>query len=851
MKFGGTSVSTAERWSDIGRQVSNCLERGERPLVVVSAVRGVTNALESFLNAPNSGDPERLAAELTELHLELAANLGLEPPERLRYWLGQMRADLMALDDREDAAHQARVLSMGELLSSALGAAALQSQGLDIGWRDARDLLRGQAGAGAGRRASYLSVSCGFDRSPELEAKLRSERSGWITQGFIARSDQGETVLLGRGGSDTSAACLGARLAAKRVEIWTDVPGMFSANPHLIPSARLLQQLSFREAQEIASTGARVLHPRCIEPARQAGIPLEVRDTANPTIDGTTVSDEARDFGPQIKAIAHRAGITLVEMETVGMWQQVGFLAEVFSVFRDFGLSIDLVSTSESNVTVSLDTETNLLDPGTLDSLTDTLSQHCQVRVIPNCASVSLVGRGIRTILHRLGPALTAFEERKIYLVSQAANDLNITFVVSSEHAEGLVQQLHQELIHGRRHADGVFGPSWQQLFGVSPASSQNGGAWWRGERDRLLDCLDQEDACYVYHLPTARAAAERLTALRAIDRVLYSVKANAHPALLRNFAQAGLEFECVSLAEVQHVLAAVPDLQPQQILFTPNFAPRVEYARALEMGVRVTLDNLFILREWSELFRDREVLVRIDLGWGRGHHKKVRTQGEHAKFGVPRFELDELSRRAADAGAKITGLHAHAGSGVLDHSNWVETARELAAIAQAFPDVRALDLGGGLGIADREAESGLDLSALDRELLELKGAIGPYELWIEPGRYLIAGAGVLLAKVTQVKGKGDVRYVGLATGMNSLIRPALYGAYHPIFNLTRWQSEPSMVANVVGPICETGDVLGVERALPDCVENDVLLIDNAGAYGAVMASRYNLREPAGERVLE
>ena len=851
MKFGGTSVSTADRWNSIARHVSACLERGERPLVVVSAVRGVTNELESFLNAEEPGDPLALGNRLTEQHLELAHDMGIGEPRRLRYWLEQLRADLLALDDRTDPAHQARVLGLGELLSSTLGAAFLQSKALDLGWCDARELLEGQPGTGSGRRASYLSVSCGFEYREPLDERLRKSRLGWITQGFIARNGRGETVLLGRGGSDTSAACLGASLAAKRVEIWTDVPGMFTANPHLIPAARLLRSLSFREAQEIASTGARVLHPRCIEPARHAGIPLEVRHTLHPEIEGTTVSDQARDFGPQIKAIAHRTGITLIAMETVGMWQQVGFLANVFAVFRDLGLSIDLVSTSESSVTVSLDTGSNLLDPGTLDELVAALTPLCQVRVIHGCASVSLVGRGIRTILHRLGPALAAFEERKIYLVSQAANDLNITFVVDETHAEGLVRQLHEELIQGKRHVEGVFGQSWDQLFRDEPLPVSPADAWWRAERTKLLEIMDGHDAAYVYHLPTACAAASRLVSLDSFDRVLYSVKANAHAAFLNAFFARGLRFECVSMSEVRHVLDVVEGATPTDILFTPNFAARDEYVEAISARVPLTLDNVYVLREWADLFANQEVFVRVDLGWGRGHHKKVKTQGEHSKFGVPRFELEELNELARQAGCRIVGLHAHAGSGVLDPGNWIQTARELARIADEFADVQVLDLGGGFGIADGATEAGLDLSVLDAGLQAESESLGRYRLWIEPGRYLVAPAGVLAARVTQTKGKGEASYVGVATGMNSLIRPALYGAHHPIVNLTRLDDDPTTVVTVVGPICESGDVLGVERPLPECREGDVLIVENAGAYGAVMASRYNLRAPAGELVLE
>ena len=160
------------------------------------------------------------------------------------------------------------------------------------------------------------------------------------------------------------------------------------------------------------------------------------------------------------------------------------------------------------------------------------------------------------------------------------------------------------------------------------------------------------------------------------------------------------------------------------------------------------------------------------------------------------------------------------------------------------------MNLGGGLGVPERPDQSALDLQAIDASLAPLKAANPSLSIWLEPGRFLVARSGVLLTRVTQIKGKGDVRYIGVNTGMNSLIRPALYGAYHRIVNLSRLDQEATEVVSVVGPICETGDRLGVDHLLPPTEEGDVLLIANTGAYGYTMSSRYNLREPAEEVVI-
>jgi diaminopimelate decarboxylase/aspartate kinase len=298
-------------------------------------------------------------------------------------------------------------------------------------------------------------------------------------------------------------------------------------------------------------------------------------------------------------------------------------------------------------------------------------------------------------------------------------------------------------------------------------------------------------------------------------------------------------------------VRALFPDLDGARLLFTPNFAPREEYCRGFELGARVTIDNLHPLREWPEVFRDREVFLRLDPGRGRGHHAHVRTAGAQSKFGLAPEQIDDLLPLLAACGARVVGLHAHAGSGIRMPEAWSEAALFLADAAERFPDVRVLDLGGGLGVPERPGQSPLDLAALNELLRRFKDANPRFELWLEPGRFLVARAGVLLARVTQVKRKGEVTYVGLETGMNSLIRPPLYGAYHPIVNLSRLDEPPAWIAHVVGPICETGDILGRSRRLPPTAEGDVLLIANAGAYGRVMSSRYNLREPAGEVLLE
>jgi diaminopimelate decarboxylase/aspartate kinase len=851
LKFGGTSVSSVANWKNIAEVLRERLAEGLRPVVVHSALSGITDRLEQLLSQALAGQWQPVMDQIEQRHRDLARDLGVVPTPDLEEQFKRLRqiASGIALVGEVSERLRARVMAQGELMATRLSAAFLASQGLDVHWVDARTVLKAEQRRNANVRATYLSATCPFEPDLELQQKWSAPGAVWITQGFIASDEAGDTVLLGRGGSDTSASYFAAKLQARRLEIWTDVPGMFSANPRSVPTARLLRALEYDEAQEIASSGAKVLHPRCIMPVKQYGIPLYVFATQTPKLEGTVITTHGGNLAAQVKAVTIKKNITLIQMETVGMWHSVGFLADAFAVFKDHGLSIDLVSTSETSVTVSLDPAANTLDKEALEALTEDLSKLCRVQVIGPCAAVSLVGRNIRAILHRLGEALELFEEQKIYLVTQAANDLNITFVIDEAQGDRLVARLHEIAIR-KMTADRVLGPTWEELYGTADKSVDTSNLWWHVRREELLKIGRENGAAYVYDRETLKQRAQALKALPGIDNVLYALKANWHPEIVKLFDAEGLGFECVSRGEVEHVLSTLPNIDRTRILFTPNFTPRAEYAWALEQGIWVTLDNLHPLKAWPELFKGRDVFVRIDTGYGRGHHDKVRTAGVQSKFGVPLFELDELERLVKAAGARVVGLHAHTGSGVFSVDNWASVGETLAALTARFKDVKIVDLGGGLGVPERFGQSGVELKEFGAALSALKAAHPQLTFWIEPGRYLVAEAGVLLAQVTQLKGKGEVKYVGVATGMNSLIRPALYGAHHEILNLSRLDDLATDVVNVVGPICETGDQLGVERLLPPTEEGDILLIATAGAYGRAMSSTYNLREPAKEFVI-
>ncbi|ARA92800.1 diaminopimelate decarboxylase [Rhodothermaceae bacterium RA] len=351
----------------------------------------------------------------------------------------------------------------------------------------------------------------------------------------------------------------------------------------------------------------------------------------------------------------------------------------------------------------------------------------------------------------------------------------------------------------------------------------------------------------YVYHAPTIRDRIGRLRRhLTGVPvRLLYAMKANSHPAILQIMREEGLGFDAVSPGEL--LLALRLGVEPDRILFSANNMTDEEMHLAHEHGVLLNIGELSRLEKFGRAYPGSAVCVRLNPQVGAGHHEHVVTAGARSKFGIPVEQTDRIRALADAHGLRIVGLHHHIGSGILHTAHFWEAARVLLEAARPFEGLRFINLGGGLGIPYRPDEAPLDLDnfrdALMAPLRSFHAEYGAPALtfWFEPGRYLVGEAGVLLVRVNTLKSANGRTFAGTDSGMGHLVRPAMYGAYHALYNLSN-PDGALQPYDVTGNICESGDLFARDRPVQTIREGDILAILDAGAYGMSMASEYNLR---------
>lgn len=348
----------------------------------------------------------------------------------------------------------------------------------------------------------------------------------------------------------------------------------------------------------------------------------------------------------------------------------------------------------------------------------------------------------------------------------------------------------------------------------------------------------------YVYDQSVIEAQCAKLKSHFPQVEIYYACKANSNPALLKILRSNGIGIEAVSAGELDAAKAA--GFPKQAISFTSSSITKEELKDAAVRAGRVHIDSLTQLEAWGKGKMGGEVSLRLNQGIGAGHHSHVITGGPDSKFGITLKDIDKAKRIAKKHGLTITGLEQHIGSNVLDARTFLRAAKVLIDTCAFFPSVTHLDFGGGLGIPYSPNETDLDIERLGTGLTRLietfnAGSKTPVTFGMEPGRFLVAESGTLLVSVTDLKETSKHQFVGVNSGLNHLIRPALYNSYHRIENISRLKGK-TVSATVVGNICESGDVFGRNRTLVQPQVGDILAIHTAGAYGMSMASEYNRR---------
>jgi aspartate kinase len=441
-KFGGSSVADA---GAIARLVEIIRTRApQRPVVVVSALAGVTDALLALAEPVKAGDADAVDAGIDALlqrHEATARELsgGAAAVEPVRAETATLRTALRgALGRRLRPAEADRLAGCGELWSSRIVAAAMEGAGLSPAWLDVRPIM--VTDDRYGRATPYTQVL--NTRARECLVPLAEAGRIPVTQGFIGATADGTPTTLGRGGSDFSAALLGAAVSAGRVEIWTDVSGLMTADPRIVPSARTLAEASYEEAAELATFGARVLHPATAMPLVRAGIPIVVLNSREPEHPGTTIEPSAeleRMGDSPIRSISWKRGITVVNVRAPRMLGTYGFLRAMFEVFERHEVVVDVLASGEVSVSLTVEDRTRL------DPVVRELSDLGEVWVEDNRAIVAVVGIGLRHTPGLAARIFRAVQPANVEVISQGASAINMTFVVREEDGPEVVRRLHAE----------------------------------------------------------------------------------------------------------------------------------------------------------------------------------------------------------------------------------------------------------------------------------------------------------------------------------------------------------------------------------------------------------------------
>lgn len=325
----------------------------------------------------------------------------------------------------------------------------------------------------------------------------------------------------------------------------------------------------------------------------------------------------------------------------------------------------------------------------------------------------------------------------------------------------------------------------------------------------------------------------------------MYAMKANDNPFLIQLIHAAGFGFDAVSPEEIE--LALRLGAEPEKIFYTESNMSDGEMLYAIEKGVQLNIGSFSRFERFCYDSAAKSCCIRIKPDIGDGHHARVDTGHKESKFGIQSDLLEKVVKLSSEHGKKITGLHFHIGSGIRKPEKLLQAMDIMMDLSTMFPDLVFLNFGGGFSTPYKPSDSRFDLNAFSKTIgtrlqTDLLSRPEGFTYFFEPGRWLVAESGVLLSEVTSVKQQGSVHFIGTNTGFNHLVRPAMYEAYHHVENISATPDRAAQCYTVTGNICESGDVLAIDRNLPQAVLGDILAFHDAGAYGITMASEYNRR---------
>ncbi len=444
-KFGGTSVANFEAMTSSYKVV---VANKNTSVVVISACSGVTNILVELASGACSKEHTlELIEKLRKIHTEIIDNL----PKYREDLLANLEQHLKEIYDLTQEANMGssdaltdRIVSHGELMSTYIFTALFNHYGTKATWFDIRSIMRTDSKFGCATPLFEVLKTL----SDEKLAPLVGKDSIIITQGFIASNSEGQTTTLGRGGSDYSAALLGEALGASTISIWTDVPGVYTTDPRLVPHAKPIPELTYLEAAEMATFGAKILHPSTLVPAVRRGIPVYVGSSKEPEKGGTWVRPQTETH-PPFRAVALRKNQTLIVLASPKMVGASGFLANVFSVFAKYGKSVDLVSTSEVSIAVTLDagTQTSGKSNAIPQEMLDELRRFCHVKVENGLSLVAIIGNEMSSLPGITTQAFDSINRYAVRMICYGASNHNLCFLLQEDKAVDALIEIHKHLL--------------------------------------------------------------------------------------------------------------------------------------------------------------------------------------------------------------------------------------------------------------------------------------------------------------------------------------------------------------------------------------------------------------------